>query len=342
MRRGRAGSSVIDCALYEKGVRRPGPLGVHEALDAAKASSDGFVWIGLHAPTTEDFSEIAAAFDLHPLAVEDAVHAHQRPKLELYDDNLFMVLKTIVYVEHDRLTATSEVVDTGEVMVFAGEHFVVAVRHGSAPPLRDLRRELEGDPERLARGPAAVLHAIADRTVDDYMRVIDKVEADFEELEADVFSPHTGNDDGERIYQLKRELMEFKRAVLPLAAPLDRLAAARLPGIDAAMDEMSAYFRDVADHLTLARERLAGFNELLDSILTASLARVGIQQNTDMRRIASIAAILAVPTMIVGIYGMNFDHMPELRWTYGYPVVLAVMATSCLVLFRAFRRNGWL
>ncbi|MCF2533761.1 magnesium and cobalt transport protein CorA [Yinghuangia soli] len=339
MRRNRAGTPVVDCALYEDGVRRPGSLDLHQAMDAARACPGSFVWIGLHAPTQADFTEIAATLDLHPLAVEDAVHAHQRPKLERYEDTLFLVLKTIVYVEHDELTATSDVVDTGEIMVFAGEDFVVHVRHGSAPPLKELRRKLEAAPERLAQGPAAVLHAIADRTVDDYLRVTDKIADDFEQLESDVFSPHAGTNDAERIYQLKRELTEFKRAVMPLAIPLERLAGLELPG---AKDGMSAYFRDIADHLAQTRERLSGFNELLDSILTASLARVGIQQNTDMRRIASIAALLAVPTMFVGVYGMNFDHMPELRWTYGYPAVLAAMATACGLLFRAFRRNGWL
>ncbi|MGC0416481.1 magnesium and cobalt transport protein CorA [Embleya sp. AB8] len=329
---------VVDCALYDRGVRRPGEVALQEALDAAEAGEDSFVWIGLHEPLAEDLAELAAAFDLHPLAVEDAVEAHQRPKLERYDDTLFLVLKTIVYVEHDALTATSEVVDTGELMVFAGAKFVVVVRHGSAPPLTDLRRELEADPAMLAHGPAAVVHAITDRVVDDYLLVADKVENDFERLEVDVFAPRASND-AERIYQLKRELIEFKRAVLPLARPLEQLATGALPGDGTVFD---AYLRDVADHLTQVRERLVGFDELLDSILSASLAAVTVQQNTDMRKIAAIAAILAAPTLIVGIYGMNFEHMPELKWSYGYPTVLVGMATVCTAMFRAFRRNGWL
>ncbi|WP_331766469.1 magnesium/cobalt transporter CorA [Embleya sp. NBC_00896] len=329
---------VVDCALYDKGVRRPGEVALDEALDAAEAGAGTFVWIGLHAPRTEDLAEIATAFDLHPLAVEDAVNAHQRPKLEHYDDTLFLVLKTIVYVEHDALTATSEVVDTGEIMVFAGEKFVVVVRHGSAPPLTELRRSLEADPEMLARGPAAVVHAIADRVVDDYLRVSDKIDEDFEKLEEDVFSTRRTND-AESIYQLKRELIEFKRAVLPLGRPLEQLMGGGLPGMDGDFD---AYLRDVADHLAQVRERLASHAELLDGILSASHAQVTVQQNTDMRKIASIAAILAVPTLLVGIYGMNFDHMPELQWTYGYPAVLAGMVTISVLMFRAFRRNGWL
>ncbi|WP_439680183.1 magnesium and cobalt transport protein CorA [Embleya sp. MST-111070] len=329
---------VVDCALYDKGVRRPGEVPLQDALDAAEASEDCFVWIGLHAPLAEDLAEIAAAFHLHPLAVEDAVEAHQRPKLERYDDTLFLVLKTIVYVEHDALTATSEVVDTGEIMVFAGDKFVVVVRHGSAPPLVELRQSLEADPERLGHGPAAVVHAITDRVVDDYLLVADKVEDDFERLEEEVFSPRPSND-AERIYQLKRELIEFKRAVLPLARPLERLADGGLPGDGTVFD---AYLRDVADHLAQVRERLVAFDELLDSILSASLAGVTVRQNTDMRKIAAIAAILAVPTLIVGIYGMNFEHMPELKWTYGYPSVLVVMVGACVLMFRAFRRNDWL
>jgi magnesium transporter len=330
--------AVVDCALYEDGTRRPGTLALTQALDAARADPGSFVWIGLHAPETGDLSEIADAFDLHPLAVEDAVEAHQRPKLEQYDDTLFLVLKTIVYVEHDELTATSEVVDTGEIMVFAGDSFVVVVRHGSAPPLTEVRRRLEADPARLAFGPAAVVHAIADQVVDDYQAVADKVEEDFERLEADVFSSRR-TDDAERIYQLKRELTEFKRAVVPLARPLERLVAGEIPGIDA---PVAPYLRDVQDHLALVRERLNGFTELLDSILSASLARVTVQQNTDMRKISSVAALLAVPTMFVGVYGMNFEHMPELRWSYGYPGVLILMASTCGLLYRAFRRNGWL
>ncbi|MFE2872489.1 magnesium/cobalt transporter CorA [Embleya sp. NPDC059259] len=329
---------VVDCALYDKGVRRPGEVALSDALDAAEAGEDTFVWIGLYAPLAEDLAGVADAFDLHPLAVEDAVEAHQRPKLEYYDDTLFLVLKTIVYVEHDALTATSEVVDTGEIMIFAGEKFVVVVRHGSAPPLVELRQSLEADPAMLAHGPASVVHAITDRVVDDYLRVADKVEDDFERLEVDVFSPRPSND-AERIYQLKRELIEFKRAVLPLARPLERLSAVALPGVGTGFD---AYLRDVADHLALVRERLAAFDELLDGILSASLAGVTVRQNTDMRKIAAIAAILAVPTLIVGIYGMNFEHMPELKWTYGYPTVLTVMVTACVLMFRAFRRNEWL
>jgi magnesium transporter len=328
---------VVDCAVYEDG-RRVASLPPQEALAEARKRPGGFAWIGLHEPAHEHLAEIAAVFGLHPLAVEDAVQAHQRPKLERYGDTLFLVLKTIVFVEHEKLTATSEVVDTGELMIFLGTDFVVVVRHGSAPGLARVRRSLECRPEMLAHGPAAVLHAIADQVVDDYLDVADAVELDVEELESDVFSPVHG-DDAERIYQLKRELIEFKRAVHPMARPLQRLSEET----DALIGpEIGRYFRDVADHLSQVRERLASYGELVDGLLAANLSQLAVQQNVDMRRISAAAAILAIPTMIAGFYGMNFDHMPELHWTFGYPLMLAVTATLSALCYRAFRRIGWL
>jgi magnesium transporter len=328
---------VVDCAVYTGG-DRIASLPPREALAEARRHKGGFAWIGLHEPEAEHIAEIAEVFGLHPLAVEDAVTAHQRPKLERYGDTLFMVLKTIVFVEHEKLTATSEVVDTGELMIFLGADFVVVVRHGSAPGLARVRRALESRPEMLAHGPAAVLHAIADQVVDDYLEVADEVELDVDELESDVFSASHG-DDAERIYQLKRELIEFKRAVHPMARPLQRLSEESDPLIGA---ETARYLRDVADHLTQVRERLAGYSELVDGLLAANLSRLAVQQNVDMRRISAAAAILAVPTMIAGFYGMNFRHMPELGWTYGYPLMLGVTAALSFLCYRAFRRYGWL
>ncbi|MET9881098.1 magnesium and cobalt transport protein CorA [Actinacidiphila glaucinigra] len=329
---------VVDCALYEHGKRRPGLLPLTEAMTACHKSSGSFVWIGLREPTAHQLQVVADAFDLHPLAVEDAVHAHQRPKLERYGDTLFLVLKTAVYVEHDRLTPTSEVISTGEIMIFAGRDFAVVVRHGDSPDLRVVRRRLENQPELLSHGPAAVVHAIADTVVDQYLDVIRAVEADVEQVEADVFSPERTDDAG-RIYQLKREVLELRRAAVPLGTPLRYLADAKAPGFDS---EICTYLRDVSDHLAQASERITGFVELLDSVLSANLAQLGIQQSTDLRRISAWAAIIAVPTMIVGIYGMNFDHMPELRWVFGYSLVVAVIAIACTLTYRAFRRNDWL
>ncbi|WP_371500574.1 magnesium and cobalt transport protein CorA [Kitasatospora sp. NBC_00374] len=330
--------AVVDCALYEDGRRLPGRVDLADVLKRIGEQPGRFVWIGLYEPTAEQFDEIAAAFELHPLAVEDAVRAHQRPKLERYGNTLFLVLKTIVYVAHDRVTATSEIVDTGEIMVFAGPGFAIVVRHGSAPALTGVRREMEAAPELLGLGPVSVLHAVADHVVDHYLEVADAFERDVEELETAVFSPERTDDAG-RIYQLKRELMEFKRAVVPLGVPLKRLADGSLPEVPAGL---AAYLRDVADHHLQAKERIASFDELVAGILDASVARLSLQQNTDMRKISAGAALVAVPTMVVGIYGMNFEYMPELHWTFGYPAVLLLIVAVCAFAFRAFRRNDWL
>ncbi|MGW6565792.1 magnesium/cobalt transporter CorA [Streptomyces sp. NPDC054975] len=334
------GSSVVNCVLYEDGARQRGSCPAEEAVRRVRKSGDGFVWIGLHEPSVEEFAGLAELFGLHPLAVEDAVHAHQRPKLERYDDTLFAVFKTVRYVEHEELTATSEVVDTGELMVFTGPDFVITVRHGSHGSLGPLREALEADADQLAKGPAAVLHAIADHVVDDYLAVADAVQNDIDAVETAVFSEQVSRGDAGRVYQLKRELLELKRAVAPLDRPLQSLAAAQPLSLVSA--EIQPYFRDVADHLSRITEQITSFDALLDSILQAHLAQVTVAQNEDMRKITAWAAIIAVPTMVCGVYGMNFDHMPELRWTFGYPLVVGVMAVACFLLHRSFRRNGWL
>ncbi|MEU3059662.1 magnesium/cobalt transporter CorA [Streptomyces subrutilus] len=333
------GSAVVNCVVYLDGVRQDGCAEAEEALRRVRKTGEGFVWIGLHEPAQEELTGLAALFGLHPLAVEDAVHAHQRPKVERYDDTLFAVFKTVRYVEHEELTATSEVVETGELMAFTGPDFVITIRHGGHGTLGPLREELEASPEQLAQGPAAVLHAIADHVVDDYVVVTDTVQNDIDAVETAVFSEHGGRGDAGRIYQLKRELLELRRAVAPLGRPLEQLATQPIPVIPA---EVRAYFRDVADHLTRATEQIAAYDNLLDSILQAHLAQVTVAQNEDMRKITAWAAIVAVPTMVCGVYGMNFEHMPELHWTYGYPLILGVMAVACVVIHRGFRRNGWL
>ncbi|AZP16976.1 magnesium/cobalt transporter CorA [Streptomyces aquilus] len=333
------GSSVVNCVSYRDGSRVPGGGDLVDTVERVRKHGDGFVWLGLHEPTDQEFAGIAELFELHPLAVEDAIEAHQRPKLERYDETLFAVFKTVCYVEHEELTATSEVVNTGEIMVFVGEDFVITVRHGMHGSLGPLREELEADPQQLAKGPAAVLHAIADHVVDDYLNVTDAVQADIDQVETDVFSPDGARTDPGRIYQLKRELLELKRAVVPLTRPIEELSTRPIRVVSS---EIQAYFRDVSDHLLRAKEQIAAFDELLNSILQAHLAQVTVAQNEDMRKITAWAAIVAVPTMVCGVYGMNFDHMPELRWTFGYPMVLGVISVACLVLYRGFRRNGWL
>ncbi|MDP9429794.1 MAG: magnesium/cobalt transporter CorA [Actinomycetota bacterium] len=327
---------VVDCAVYVDGRREP-PIEPHEALRAAEARG-GFVWLGLYAPTEAELSAVAGHYGLHPLAVEDAVYAHQRPKLERYDDVLFMVLTTARYVEHDRLTATSEVVDTGEVMVFVGSNYVITVRHGEHGSLADLRRSLEAQPDMLCLGPSSVLYAVADSVVDSFVDVATAVEEDVDELEASVFSPDRTDDVG-RLYQLKRELLSLRRAVSPLEAPLEKLAERQ---IDLVPEAMRSYFRDVEDHAIRVRDQVSALDELLTSILQASLARATQADNEDMRKISAWAGIIAVPTAIAGIYGMNFEYMPELQWRYGYFMVLLVIVTVCSLLYRGFKRNGWL
>jgi magnesium transporter len=328
--------AVVDCAVYVDG-RRQAPVAPGEAL-AVAVDQGGFVWLGLYEPTEADLKSIAERYCLHPLAVEDAVFAHQRPKLEHYDDDLFMVLKTATYVEHDRLTATSEVVDTGEVMVFVGPHYVITVRHGRHGDLAELRQRLEEQPDLLCLGPAAVLYAVADLVVDTFVEVADAVQDDVDELEASVFSPDRTDDIG-RLYQLKRELMALRRAVAPLEVPLQKLSERQIDVVPAAM---RSYFRDVQDHAIRVRDAVTGLDELLSSILQASLARTQMADNEDMRKISAWAGIIAVPTAIAGIYGMNFEHMPELGTRYGYPLVLLLIAVSCVWLYRGFKRNGWL
>jgi magnesium transporter len=320
-------------------VRGPAAADLVEAVRQVRKSGDGFVWLGLHEPTDQEFAGIAELFDLHPLAVEDAIEAHQRPKVERYGDVLFAVFKTVCYVEHEKLTATSEVVNTGELMAFVGQDFVITVRHGRHGSLGPVREGLEADPQQLAKGPSAVLHAIADHVVDDYLEVIDSVQADIDQVETDVFAETGARVDPGRIYQLKRELLELKRAVVPLGRPLLELSDRPMRVIE---PEIQAYFRDVSDHLLRATEQIAAFDELLNSILQAHLAQVTVAQNEDMRKITAWAAVIAVPTMVCGVYGMNFDNMPELHWRFGYGLVIGVIAVACLALYRGFRRNGWL
>jgi magnesium transporter len=323
--------TIVDMAVYEDGQRLAEKVPL-EKLEELREAHHGFVWLGMAEPTAEEFDAVAREFNLHELAVEDAVKAHQRPKLEIYDDTLFLVLKTARYIDE------SEEVEFGEVMAFIGAHFVITVRHGSASPLHDVRLAVEGRPEMLRCGPSSVVHAIIDRVVDDYSPVIDGVTNDIVEVEEHVFSGRRDSPT-QRIYQLKREVLEFERATRSLVNPAQKLASG---AIDVVHEDLQEYFRDVADHVLRDAERVEALNEQLTSILQANLTQVTVQQNNDMRRISAWVAIIAVPTMIAGIYGMNFDHMPELRWKLGYPLALLVMASVCSVLYVYFKRIKWL
>jgi magnesium transporter len=329
---------VVDCGVYVDGKRLPGRWTHTDAVREVRRRHEGFVWIGLYEPDQEQIQGVADTFGLHELAVEDAVQAHQRPKLERYDDTLFMVLKTVHYIEHESPDTANEIVETGELMVFLGKDFVVTVRHGKHAGVGTLRRQLEDDPERLAMGPAAVLHALADMAVDSYLAVTEAIEDDIDEMEARVFAPRT-TVDAEQIYLMKREVLELRRAVMPLATPLRRLSEGYITLVP---EEVRSYFRDVEDHLTTVSEHVAGFDELLTTLVDAALAKITLQQNVDMRKITAWAAIISIPTMVAGIYGMNFDDMPELHWRFGYPIVMAVIVGGCLLLYRILRRNRWL
>jgi magnesium transporter len=317
-------------ALYESGIRRPGQVDLEQAYEGCR-SPECFAWIGLHAPTEDEFDSVRREFNMHELAVEDAIDAHQRPKLEVYGDSLFLVLKTARYREED------ELVEIGEIQVFVGDGFIVTVRHGETA-LHDVRLALEQRPDLLRLGPGAALHAIIDRVVDDYGPVIAALEQDIRDVEGEVFSTATATP-AERIYGLKREVLKLSGAIAPLVEPVDRLERSDFGFIP---DELRPYFRDVKDHLIRFVREVDGFRELVTSVLTANLTQISVRQNEDVRRISAWAAIIAVPTAIAGIYGMNFEDMPELRWRLGYPLVLLVIAAVCLLLYRNFKRVGWL
>jgi magnesium transporter len=323
---------IVDCALYQDGERRAGDLDLAEAARAACDDTAGFVWLGAHEPTAEEFDAVRREFDLHELAVEDAIEAHERPKLEVYGETLFVVLKTVRYVDSE------EVIRSGQIMLFVNPTFVITVRHGEASDLHPVRAAVEKRPDLLRCGPGAILHAVIDRVVDDYEPAVQGLEVDIQQVEEQVFSEDASNP-AQRIYRLEREVLELQRAVTPLAAPVDRLARGHF---DLISPELRDYFRDVHDHVLRVAGRVEGFRDLLSSALQANLTQVTVRQNADMRRISAWVAILAVPTMIAGIYGMNFEHMPELSWRYGYPSVLVLIVLVCALLYRGFRRAGWL
>ncbi len=322
---------IVDKAIYAGGTRRDIEGDISDAFDLARAAGECFVWIGLFEPDEEEFELVRDELRLHPLAAEDAVTAHQRPKMERYDDTLFVVLKTLAYVDE-----TSDI-EVGEIMLFLGTDFVVTVRHGAGNPLGPVRKRLEESPELLKHGATAVLYAVCDEVVDRYGLVAHEVEVDIIGLERAVFDPR-GRDVTAEIYSLKREVLEFRTAEDPLVPVLQDIVKGRVSECDGTRE----YFRDVLDHLLQVDGQVDAHNELLTSVLTAHLALLGKQQNEDMRKISAWAAIIAVPTAIAGIYGMNFDHMPELHWTFGYPLVICVMAVVCTVLFRRLRKGGWL
>jgi magnesium transporter len=325
---------VLACAHYNHGERQhDGQLTLEEAAARVEGHGPGeFVWIGMHEPAQELIEEVGRLFGIHELALEDATMAHQRPKLEDYGDSYFVVLRSARYDEE------KEQVHFGEIHLFLGPGYVITIRQGEASELTGSRERLEARPELLKLGPAVVVWAIVDKVVDDYAPVADGIEDDIGEVETDVF------DDEEpaptsRIYFLKREVIEFYRAVAPLIVPLESLEEGAFTEIP---DELRRYFRDVADHARRIIDQIVSQREMLTSVLEANLALVSVSQNEIVKKISSYAAIIAVPTFIASIYGMNFDHMPELHEVWGYPASLATMAVMVFVLYRYFKRVNWI
>jgi magnesium transporter len=324
--------TLIDCATYCRGVREEVPHDPQALKDvmtdlAVDDDQRSFLWIGLHDPTAEELADFAGPLDLHPLAVEDALEAHQRPKAERYENHIFMSIRTVEY--HD------DNIETSEINMFLGENFLLTVRKGTGHDLRGVRKRAEANTEELEHGPIAALYAVVDSVVDDYERVAAELDLDIAELEASVFSAQRTSD-SHRIYRLKRETLEFRRAVMPLREPVSRFATTTMP------EEARPYFRDIADHLNRVSESIDSTDKLLDNALNAHLAQLTIQQNNDMRRLTAGATLFAIPTAIAGVYGMNFAHMPELQWTFGYPLVIGFTGLVCWLTYRRFRKSGWL
>ena len=320
---------IVDKAIYVDGRRTAESDTVRETYKACRERS-GIAWIGLYKPSKEEFDSVSEEFGLHPLAVEDAIKAHQRPKLEHYGETLFMVLRAARYIDE------SETVDFGEIHAFVGDDFVITVRHGEASALGEVRERLEKSPELLQRGPGAILYSILDSVVDAYGPVVNGLKNDIDEIETDVFG---GNAEASlRIYKLSREVIEFQRATKPLAGMLDALL-----GVQREEDhELHRYLRDVQDHVYRVVEQVDGFRELLQSILNVNLTLVSLTQNNEVKKISSWAAILFAPTLVGTVYGMNFKYMPELNWFFGYPLALVLMLLVSLTLYLVFRRHGWL
>ena len=325
---------IVDNALYRNGERVDLDVDTHDlaSVRAKATGADDFVWVGLYEPESDELAAVADLYDLHELAVEDALAAHQRPKVERYGDSLFIVLKTLWYVDE------RDAVETGEISMFVGHKFVVTVRHGEGGGLHDARMRLEEASNVLAHGPSAVVYAACDAIVDHYEEVAGSLQEDVDEVEQSVFSTERTNDSA-RIYVLKRELAEMRRAVMPLREPMNKFTAGAVHGIHS---DAGPYFRDVADHLNRVAETIDTLDSLLSTAFDAHIAQISIQQNDDMRRISAAVGLVAAPTLVGSIYGMNFEHMPELGWSFGYPFALLLMVAVSGGLWVWFKKSGWL
>ena len=323
--------AVINCAAYSKG-RRVSNIPISEVSEVLK-QSDKFVWIGLHEPDEALLQQVQQEFGLHDLAIEDAHRAHQRPKLETYGDSVFIVLRTAQMSQKDHR------IEFGETHFFLGENFIVSIRHGSTIPYTEVRNRCERAPDLLQKGPGFALYAVMDSIVDQYFPVIDALECELELVEEKIFGEKPSRATTEHIYQLRREFLEVKRAVSPLIDICNKLMRFDLAMIP---EDTRPYFRDVYDHAIRINEMIDNSREVLSGALEANFSLISISQSDVSKRFAGWAAIIAVPTMIAGIYGMNFKHIPELHWSFGYPFALGLIITACLLLFLFFKRSGWL
>jgi magnesium transporter len=324
-------STIVNCAAYAEG-RRVADVEIRDISEALK-QPDRFVWIGLHEPDEPLLREVQQEFGLHDLAIEDAHRAHQRPKVEQYDGSLFVVLRTL------QLNPDTKELDVGETHVFVGPRYVVSIRHGASVPYTDVRKRCEAAPALLAKGPGFVLYALMDFIVDQYFPIVEALEDELQLLEDAIFGESFSRETTERIYGLKRNLLELKRAVSPLVDICNRLIRFDLELIP---PDVQVYFRDVYDHAVRINDMVDNLRELLTTALEANLSLISVAQNEAMKKLAGWAAIVAVPTMLAGVYGMNFRFMPELEWRFGYPVVMAAMAALCGFLYYRFKRAGWL
>jgi magnesium transporter len=323
--------AVINCAAYSQG-RKVANIGIRDISETLR-HQDRFVWIGLHEPDEDMLSQVQHQFGLHELAIEDAHRAHQRPKIETYGDSIFIVLRTA------QINTILNKIEFGETHFFLGENFFVSIRHGSSLSYAEVRNRCEKTPDLLQKGPGFALYAVMDSMVDQYFPVIEQMEQELEGVEEKIFGEKPSRATTERIYNMKRELLEIKRAVSPLIDICNRLMRFDLVLIP---EDTRPYFRDVYDHAIRINEMVDNARELLGSALEANFSLISISQNDVSKKFAGWAAILAIPTMVAGIYGMNFKFIPELNWQWGYPVVLAITFSLCVILYLLFRRSGWL
>lgn len=323
--------AIVNCAAYCGG-RRVADLPVQDISEALK-DPEKFVWVGLHDPGEALLREVQQEFGLHDLAIEDAHHAHQRPKLDRYGDTLFIVLRTV------QQTGTEGQIEFGETHVFVGPRYVVTIRHGASSSYAEVRARCETMPQLLSKGTGFVLYAVMDFVVDQYFPIVEALEDKLETLEDQIFVETLNRQATMQIYHLKRAILEVKRAISPLVDVCNRLTRYDFELIP---EDTRPYFRDVYDHVIRINEMVDNQRELLTSALEANLSLISTSQNEAMKRLAGWAAIFAVPTMVAGIYGMNFAFMPELNWKLGYPLIMALILSGCLGLYWRFKRAGWL